>query len=112
MEADAGAAITELRVDGGATADNLLMQIQADVLGTKVVRPQILETTAMGAAFLAGLAVGFWKNRTELEQLWQEERSFSPVPHPNGEAWQRGWQRAVKACLAWTETEHQPARIN
>uniref|UniRef100_UPI001C1F9489 glycerol kinase GlpK n=1 Tax=Cnuella takakiae TaxID=1302690 RepID=UPI001C1F9489 len=112
MEADAGAAISELRVDGGATADDLLMQIQADVLGAKVVRPQILETTAMGAAFLAGLAVGFWKNRTELEQLWQEERSFDPVLHSNGDAWQRGWQRAVKACLAWTETEPQPEPAN
>lgn len=110
MEADAGAAISELRVDGGATANNLLMQLQADVLQTRVVRPQVLETTAMGAAFLAGLAVGFWKNRQELEQLWQQERSFTPAPQPNGAAWHRGWQRAVKACLAWTETAPEPEK--
>jgi glycerol kinase len=103
MEKDAGNKIGELRVDGGATANNLLMQIQADVLEAHVVRPKVQETTALGAAFLAGLAVGFWKNQAELKQQWNEERRFEPRQQPDHAAWLRGWQRAVKACLAWTE---------
>ncbi|RPD50577.1 glycerol kinase GlpK [Paracnuella aquatica] len=103
MERDAGKPVTELRVDGGATANNLLMQIQADVLQTTVVRPQVSETTAMGAAFLAGLAVGFWKDLSSLEQQWKIDQQFTPQPGPNREAWLQGWQRAVKACLAWAE---------
>lgn len=105
MEKDAGNAISELRVDGGATANNLLMQIQADVLQAHVVRPKVLETTAMGAAFLAGLAVGFWKDQTELQAQWSEEHRFVPQQHPNHAGWLKGWQRAVKSCLAWTEEE-------
>jgi glycerol kinase len=103
MEADCGAAIKELRVDGGATVNNLLMQIQADVLRAKVVRPQITETTAMGAAYLAGLAVGYWKNIEEISQQWKIDRCFLPS---NGEDRNRltiGWKRAVKACKSWTE---------
>lgn len=105
MEADAGSMISELRVDGGATTDDLLMQIQADVLQAHVVRPKVLETTAMGAAFLAGLAVRFWKDRSELEQHWHVDRCFEPQHLAQHKAWLKGWQRAVKACLAWTEDE-------
>lgn len=103
MEADAGAPIQELRVDGGATANNLLMQIQADVLGVKVVRPQITETTAMGAAYLAGLAVGFWESIDDIQQQWQVEQAFEPKANASAAAQMKGWQKAVKACIAWAE---------
>src|ERR1700753_2218652 len=78
MEADAGTHIRELRVDGGATANNLLMQFQANLLGCKVIRPNVVETTALGAAYLAGLAVGYWENLEEIQGQWQSEREFVP----------------------------------
>ena len=78
MAADSGIALTELRVDGGATANDLLMQIQADLLGVPVVRPRVTETTALGAAYHAGLAVGFWKDEAEIAALWARERVFEP----------------------------------
>jgi glycerol kinase len=102
MEADAGATIKELRVDGGATVDDLLMQIQADVLDAVVVRPAITETTAMGAAYLAGLAVGYWKSLDEIEQQWKIERSFKPI-NQNAEALAEGWYKAIKAAKYWAE---------
>ncbi len=79
MQADAGAPLQELRVDGGATVNNLLMQFQADILGVPVIRPQVRETTALGAAYLAGLAVGFWGSLTELQDIWKAERQFDPA---------------------------------
>ena len=78
MQTDSNIVLHELRVDGGASANNLLMQFQADILGVPVVGPRILETTALGAAYLAGLAVGFWKDRTEIHKTWQLERDFEP----------------------------------
>jgi glycerol kinase len=78
MQADAHAEIIELRVDGGASANNLLMQFQADLLGVAVVRPRIIETTALGAAYLAGLAAGVWRDTDEIAQHWQVERRFEP----------------------------------
>src|SRR5205814_4961765 len=78
MKKDSGIALDELRVDGGASANNLLMQTQADILGVPVVRPKVIETTALGAAFLAGLAVGFWKNRAEIQKVWQADHVFEP----------------------------------
>ncbi len=105
MEKDAGAPVKELRVDGGATVNNLLMQVQADVLNTKVVRPKITETTAMGAAYLAGLAVGFWSSVDEIQEQWQVDKTFVPGDTQNREREIRGWQKAVKACLAWTEED-------
>jgi glycerol kinase len=102
MEKDAGAEIKELRVDGGATINNLLMQIQANVLGVTVVRPKNTETTAAGAAYLAGLAVGFWKNIAEIQGQWAIDRSFEPDGSPSGEII-KGWNRAVRVCKAWTE---------
>ncbi len=102
MEADSGVPIQELRVDGGATVNNLLMQIQADVLQTTVVRPEITETTAMGAAYLAGLAVGYWNSVEEIQKQWKIERSFQPVIGDTS-ALIKGWHRAVKTCEAWSK---------
>src|SRR5699024_9571964 len=78
MQADSGIEIKELRVDGGATANNLLMQFQSDMLQVPVIRPRILETTALGAAYLAGLAVGYWKDHEEINEQWQEDKMFAP----------------------------------
>ncbi|MEO6733846.1 MAG: glycerol kinase GlpK [Ferruginibacter sp.] len=102
MEADAGISIKELRVDGGATVNNLLMQFQADIMNTAVIRPVITETTALGAAYLAGLAVGYWENSEAIQNQWQVDTKFTPAM----EADERrnlsdGWQRAVKAAKAW-----------
>jgi glycerol kinase len=104
MEADAGMKIKELRVDGGATANNLLMQFQADLLNCKVIRPKIVETTALGAAYLAGLAVGYWKNVEEIQQQWQSETDFIPVANPEElQKAMAGWRRAVYATQCWAE---------
>jgi len=103
MEADAAMQIQELRVDGGATANNHLMQFQADILHTRVVRPLITETTALGAAYLAGLAVGCW-DMVALGSHWQMDRAFSPhMDTARREQLTRGWEKAIKAALAWTE---------
>jgi glycerol kinase len=105
MEAASGTPVKELRVDGGATANNLLMQFQADVLGTKVIRPTITETTALGAAYLAGLAVGYWKDTSEIERFWKADRVFEPAMDPKDVAKGfQGWQRAVNAMLSWTKS--------
>ncbi len=102
MEADAGIQIKELRVDGGATVNNQLMQFQSDILNCKVVRPTITETTALGAAYLAGLAVGYWKSIDEIQQQWQIEKSFIPaMADTRREELVHGWQRAVKAAMSW-----------
>ncbi|MEI6060551.1 MAG: glycerol kinase GlpK [Bacteroidota bacterium] len=103
MESDSNIRIRELRVDGGATRNNLLMQFQSDVLNTKVIRPIITETTALGAAYLAGLAVGFWESIDELQQQWQIESVFSPrISDENRDELTRGWKKAVSASLAIT----------
>lgn len=100
MAKDMGAPLTELKVDGGASRNNLLMQYQANLLGIKVVRPKITETTALGAAYLAGLAVGFWKDLDEIKQQWQIEHTFDPVSD-NEEiaAAKQGWADAVRRTL-------------
>ncbi len=106
MEADAGIHIKELRVDGGATVNNQLMQFQSDILNTNVVRPKITETTALGAAYLAGLAVGYWKNVEEIQQQWQVDKSFSPsMPDEKRNELISGWQRAVKASITWADNK-------
>jgi glycerol kinase len=102
MQADAGSLIKELRVDGGACVDDLLMQIQADVLNAVVVRPAVTETTAMGAAYLAGLGVGFWTSIDDIETQWKVERSFQPG-HQNTDALTEGWYKAIKAAKYWAE---------
>jgi len=102
MEADAGVSIKELRVDGGATVNNMLMQFQSDVLNTETVRPKIVETTAMGAAFLAGLAVGYWSDLDEIQQIWQTDTRFSPTQERTEiEEGIEGWHRAIKALQFW-----------
>ncbi len=100
MEQDAGIQIKELRVDGGATVNDLLMQFQSDVLNTKVLRPTVTETTALGAAYLAGLAVGFWKSIEDIQQQWQIDKTFSPTMlEEERAALKKGWERAVKATI-------------
>jgi len=102
MEADSGISIKELRVDGGATANNLLMQFQSDLLQTKVIRPITIETTALGAAYLAGLAVGYWWDTNEIQELWQKESSFIPlmsIDKKNELA--AGWSKAVGAAMSY-----------
>ena len=102
MEQDSGTKLTELRVDGGAAANDVLMQMQADILGREVVRPACLETTALGAAYLAGLATGFWKNREDVTNNWREERRFSPeMSEERREEMNSGWQRAVERAKGW-----------
>jgi glycerol kinase len=104
MEADSGIHIDELRVDGGACANNLLMQFQADILGVDAVRPQVSETTALGAAYLAGLATGYWKDIDELQSQWKLEHRFSPsMPGDQAKACLDGWQRAIRAAKAWAD---------
>jgi len=91
-------------VDGGATANDLLMQFQSDVLDCKVIRPQITETTALGAAYLAGLAIGFWKDTHEIENYWAAEKNFEPIM--KDEERQKEiyhWEKAIKAARAWAE---------
>ncbi|MDB5133759.1 MAG: glpK [Mucilaginibacter sp.] len=104
MEADAGMPIKELRVDGGATANNLLMQFQANLLNCKVIRPNVVETTALGAAYLAGLAVGYWKNVEKIQKLWQAEKEFVPAADsPEVKKGIKGWKRAISAAQAWSD---------
>ena len=99
MEADSGHKLKELRVDGGATANSFLMQFQADILGCKIVRPADIETTALGAAYLAGLASGFYKSTTELERFWRSERVFEPnMTTDRREELLAGWRDAVARC--------------
>lgn len=104
MESDAGITIKEVRVDGGATINNYLMQFQSNLLNTKVVRPTVTETTALGAAYLAGLATGFWKDINEVQAYWKEERVFEPSMKDEVRATlQKEWARAIKAAQAWAE---------
>jgi len=104
MEADAGIKLKELRVDGGASANDLLMQLQADVLNVQVVRPKIAETTALGAAYLAGLAVGFWKNQADIARQWQVDKRFKPAMKTAARSKiTKGWERALSRAKAWEE---------
>ena len=106
MERDAGQRLSELRVDGGAAHNDLLMQFQADLLGVPVVRPRVTETTALGAAYLAGLAVGFWQGEAELTSLWQAERRFEPaMPDDRRTALFADWHRAVERSLNWVKPD-------
>jgi glycerol kinase len=103
MESDAGMPIKEVRVDGGATVNNQMMQFQSDIIDTQVIRPQVTETTALGAAYLAGLAVGFWNSIDELQQYWQKDKCFTPqMTSEKREELQKNWEKAVKAAQAWT----------
>ena len=104
MESDAGVPIAELRVDGGATVNNLLMQFQSDLLGCAVVRPEVTETTALGAAYLAGLAVGYWSNAEDIASQWNAERRFQPdLSDAERSQHTSAWNRAVQASLVWAD---------
>jgi glycerol kinase len=102
MQADSGITLTELRVDGGAAANNLLMQIQADLLGVPVVRPKVLETTALGAAYLAGLATGYWAAPSDIGANWQVDRRFEPAMSRDQVAAIRArWAKGVTRAKDW-----------
>ncbi len=104
MQKDSGEPIQELRVDGGATANNFLMQFQSDILQTKIKRPKIIETTAIGAAFLAGLAVGFWESEEELQSLWESDKDFEPkMEAEKVDYFLHFWHKAVERSKNWVE---------
>ncbi|MCM4162329.1 MULTISPECIES: glycerol kinase GlpK [unclassified Arenibacter] len=106
MEADSGVKIKELRVDGGATVNDMLMQFQADVLNTKTVRPKVVETTVMGAAYLAGLAVGFWKDLEEIQEIWKTDRHFVPTnDRKQIQQGIKGWYKAIDTLQYWAEQD-------
>ena len=104
MESDFGGKGTELRVDGGAAANNLMMQFQSDIFGFKVIRPKILETTALGAAYLAGLAVGYWDSVEDLQEQWSIDKEFTPeMPTENVDSLIKNWNKAVGRASNWIE---------
>lgn len=106
MEEDAGIALSELKVDGGASTNDFLMQFQADIIGQTVHRPSCIETTALGAAYLAGLAVGYWKDKEEICGNWQLDRRFeAKMEEEKRNRLLKGWKRAVRCALAWAEDE-------
>jgi glycerol kinase len=105
MVEDSGIQVHELRVDGGAAVNNLLMQIQADIIKTNVVRPKVTETTALGAAYLAGLATGFWADIAEVKQQWQVDRTFNPDPdNKHMEKVIANWKKAVERSKNWYDS--------
>ncbi|MGB9780187.1 glycerol kinase GlpK [Caldanaerobacter sp.] len=104
MQEDSGIKLQALKVDGGASANNFLMQFQADILGVPVDRPQVIETTALGAAYLAGLAVGFWNSKEEIEKNWNIDRRFEPkMEEEKREKLYKGWKKAVERAMKWAE---------
>jgi glycerol kinase len=108
MRADTGILVEELRVDGGASMNNLLMQFQADLLGVPIVRPAVIETTALGAAYLAGLAVGYWRGMQEIAVQWRIERRFEPrMSRKHAYALRERWRAALERAKGW-ETGEAP----
>lgn len=106
VNADADVWLSELRVDGGATANDTLLQFQADILGVEVVRPVVAETTALGAAYAAGLAIGFWASQEEVARHWQEDRRFVPqMDEAERERLYRNWQKAITKTLDWVDED-------
>ena len=106
MEADSGLKLAQMRVDGGAAANNLLMQFQADVIGVPVLRPKVLETTALGAAYLAGLAVGFWESQEEIATQWQIDQTYkAAMPADEVASLKAGWQKALGRAKDWEERD-------
>ena len=104
MEADAGIGLGALKVDGGAAANNYLVQTQSDISGVPVLRPRCVETTAMGAAYLAGLAVGYWKDTDEIRDNWAVDRAFAPgISHAQREEKVGGWKKAVACAQGWAK---------
>jgi glycerol kinase len=112
MAADGKRRLSELRVDGGATRSEPLMQFQADILGVPVVRPSIVETTALGAAYLAGLAVGFWESPRAIASHWKVERVFEPaMPRDRAEELRARWRAAVERAKAWEPAAVRRRRV-
>ena len=108
MEEDAGVKMTHLKVDGGASANNMLMKFQADIAGIRAERPKCIETTALGAAYLAGLAVGYWSSKDEIRKNWNLGRTFEPTMEETERAkLLKGWHRAVRCALAWSQDERR-----
>ena len=106
MNADSGVDLTELRVDGGMVANELLMQFQADQLGVDVVRPRVAETTALGAAYAAGIAVGFWKGEQDVIDNWAEDKRWSPsMDDTERERLYRNWKKAVTKTFEWVDED-------
>jgi len=104
MKSDVKGEIKELRVDGGACANNVLMQFQADLIENEVIRPKVLETTSLGAAYLAGLAVGYWKNIDEIKVQWKQDRVFKPeMDSEKRNELLKFWNKAVKRTQNWIE---------
>ena len=106
MEKDTGVELSCLKVDGGASRDGFLMQFQSDILNRTVVRPEVRETTALGAAFLAGLSVGVWKDEDEIRALWAADKTFEPnMESAVREKKLKKWKKAVLRCLDWEDDE-------
>ena len=106
MEADSGIKLAALKVDGGASANNYLMQTQADLIGAPVQRPRCVETTAMGAAYLAGLAVGYWASREDVVKNWAIDRTFTPaISDSDRQKRIKGWNKAVKCAFDWAKED-------
>ena len=106
MEEDTGIALENLRVDGGASANRFLMQFQSDMIGRAVLRPGVAETTAMGAAFLAGLAVGVWRDLDEIRATWKPQERYEPkMEQQQRQKLLRGWHKAVDRARNWAEEE-------
>jgi glycerol kinase len=104
MNTDSGITLTSLKVDGGASANNFLMQTQADIINAPVNRPKCVETTAMGAAYLAGLAVGYWKNKSDVLQNWSVDKIFIPaIDEIKREDMVKGWNKAVRYAYGWSK---------
>jgi glycerol kinase len=104
MNKDSGVDLTALKVDGGMVYDELLMQFQSDVLGVPVIRPKVAETTALGAAYAAGLAVGFWKNVEDLWANWAKDKEWKPkMEKDEREKYYKGWKKAVTRTFDWVE---------
>jgi glycerol kinase len=102
MEADSGVTLNELKVDGGMVANDLLMQFQADILGVPVVRPQVAETTALGAAYAAGMAVGFWEGEQDVRDNWAEDKRWEPnMDAEKRDEYYKYWKRAVTRTFDW-----------
>ena len=106
MEADSGISLSALKVDGGASANNFLMQTQADLIAAPVKRPKCIETTAMGAAYLAGLAVGYWKDKEEVVRNWAIDQTFEPeIEETTREKKIKGWNKAVRYAFDWAKED-------
>jgi glycerol kinase len=111
MNADSGVDLKELKVDGGMVGNELLMQFQADILGVRVVRPQVAETTSLGAAYAAGLAVGFWGSIDELRKNWLKDKEWTPqMAEEQREHGYRQWKKAVTKTFDWVDDEEE-ARV-